>query len=319
MRSFLQHLRASVDQWLDRIWPVAPPPRLAPAPPETSANYEPLTRIILTDGVSRTLFEQYAQHRDSERGSEETGWVLLGLRQVEEAIVLATLPAGAAREAGVAHVRFNADAQALASRILRQGDRRLVILGVVHTHPGSLRHPSQGDYEGDRQWVRLLRGGDGIFGIGTADAPEEAVHALVAEQPKPHVQTLLGLRFTWYALARGDERYRLLPVQLTLGPDLAAPLHHVWEIIEEHAVRLERICQQLAKVRFAIPEAEEPTLEASVAIESGRRLGVRLTAKAARYGEVIDDDWKPLAEHDPQPDHGLFALLAEWSGKEPGG
>src|SRR4051794_8989846 len=66
----------------------------------------PLQRIILSDGVGRTLFEGYANHRQEARGSEETGWVLLGLREPREAIALATLPAGALRDAGVAHVRF---------------------------------------------------------------------------------------------------------------------------------------------------------------------------------------------------------------------
>jgi proteasome lid subunit RPN8/RPN11 len=317
VRTFLGHVRLAVDRWLDRIWPSAPPPRLPAAPPEPPKAYEPLARIILTDGVSRSLFEQYAEHRASVRGNEETGWILVGLRQPDEAIVLATLPAGAGRDAGIAHVRFNAEAQALASRILRQEDRRLVILGVVHTHPGSLRHPSQGDLEGDRQWVRVLRGGDGVFGIGTADAPADALHELVAQQPKPHVQTLLGLRFTWYGLGRGDDRYRLLPVTLALGPDLAAPLIGVWPIIEEHAARLERLCEQLAKIHFAVFPGPHPMLEVSVAIAAARRLAARVGAKEIRYGEITEAGWRSLEEYDPHPDRGLFALLARWGGTEP--
>ena len=132
-------------------------------------TYGPLERVLLTDGVGRTLFEEFAGHRSEARGEEETGWVLLGLREAREAVVLATLPAGALRDASVAHVRFNSNAQALASRIVRQTDRRLTTLGVVHTHPGSLRHPSDGDFRGDGQWVANLRGKEGVFGIGTAD------------------------------------------------------------------------------------------------------------------------------------------------------
>ena len=132
--------------------------------------YANLQRVLLTDGVGRTLFEEYAGHR-RERGEDETGWVLLGLRDAKEAVVLATLPAGALADSGSAHVRFNSEAQALASRVVRQADRRLSIVGVVHTHPGSLRHPSDGDYRGDREWVANLRGREGVFGIGTADAP----------------------------------------------------------------------------------------------------------------------------------------------------
>ncbi len=133
-----------------------PEPSSAPSG-RTPIAYAPLQRIFLTDGVGRTLFEEFADHR-RERGEEETGWVLLGLRDAQEAVVLATLPAGALADAGVAHVRFNSEAQALASRIVRQADKRLTILGVVHTHPGSLRHPSDGDLRGDSDWVANLRG-----------------------------------------------------------------------------------------------------------------------------------------------------------------
>src|SRR5580765_192548 len=103
-----------------------------------------LERIVLAEGVARTLFDDYAEHRNSERGDEEIGWILLGLRQEGVAFALASLPAGTQRDAGWAHIRFNSDAQALASRIIRQQDKRLQIIGVVHTHPGSLRAPSDG-------------------------------------------------------------------------------------------------------------------------------------------------------------------------------
>src|SRR6516165_4558041 len=93
--------------------------------PPSAPHYQPLERIRLSDGVGHTLFEEYASHRAEARGEEETGWLLMGLREASEAHVLATLPAGAERDAGVAHVRFNSNAQAVASRIVRQTDRRL--------------------------------------------------------------------------------------------------------------------------------------------------------------------------------------------------
>src|SRR5207244_12506053 len=110
----------------------------------------------------RTRCEEYAGLRQTDSGDEETGWILLGLRERDEAIALATLPAGTLSDTGVAHVRFNSLAQEIGSRIVRKQDRRLKILGVVHTHPGSLRHPSGGDYPGDSVWVRPLRGAPGI-------------------------------------------------------------------------------------------------------------------------------------------------------------
>src|SRR5262249_16996294 len=149
------------------------------------AALAPLERVRLTDGVGRTLFEQYRSHRRAARGEHETGWLILGLRDQREAVALATLPAGASCDAGVAHVRFNSVAQAVRGRIVRQDDRRLTVLGVVHTHPGSLRHPSDGDLRGDRDWVGLLRGGEGVFGIGTSDGGT-GDPALFAVQPRPN-------------------------------------------------------------------------------------------------------------------------------------
>ena len=127
---------------------------------------------------------------------------MLGRRDATEAIVLATLPAGSLSDAGVAHIRFNSTGQALASRIVRQHDKRLAILGVVHTHPGSLRHPSDGDLRGDREWVRKLRRSEGVFGIGTADgSPTKG--SMVAYQPRPHVQCMGQFAFRGIPCATG--------------------------------------------------------------------------------------------------------------------
>src|SRR5262245_61419208 len=119
---------------LQRVWRRE---RLLISDPEVSSwiapgFYRPLRRVTLADEVGRTLFEEFAAHRQGERGDEETGWLLLGLRQESEAVVLATLPAGANRDAGVAHVQFSSGAQVLGSRIVRQRDKRLVPVGVVH-------------------------------------------------------------------------------------------------------------------------------------------------------------------------------------------
>src|SRR5262249_6362116 len=142
--------------------------------------------------------------------------------------------------------------------------KRLRILGLVHTHPGSLRHPSNGDYQGDSEWVRNLRGGEGVFGIGTADGKPDA-NGLYAEQPRPHVQRLGELSLTWYGLRQGERNYRPLPVEVTLGPDLARPLHSVWETIEEHAEELERLyCQQAGLSCEAVSSEGGPALAVRV-------------------------------------------------------
>jgi proteasome lid subunit RPN8/RPN11 len=280
----------------------------ATSPPQ----YKRLVRVVLTDDVSRTLFDEYAAHRQSERGAEETGWVLLGTRDETEAVVLATLPAGAERDAGREHVRFNSAAQALASRIVRQADRRLTLLGVVHTHPGSLRHPSRGDLEGDRQWVPQLRGGEGVFGIGTTDAGEESQSEMVAVHLKPNTQCLGPMRFSWYTLAAEEKRYHRVPVELTLGPDLAKPLRPVWSEIEQHADRLDRLARQQTKVRFDITAGRtKEALAVAVGLADGGTIRVLIEGKEARYFHEANGEVSQIELPDTPPDQGIYLLLAE--------
>jgi len=276
-------------------------------PPLTS-----LRRVSLADDVSRTLFAEYAAHRKSERGSEETGWVLLGIRRGDEAVVLATLPAGAGREAGEAHVRFNSAAQAFASRVVRQGHRQLTLLGVVHTHPGSLRHPSSGDYRGDIEWVANLRGGEGVFGIGTADAAPNP-DAGISWQPAPNVQCLGELCLSWYALGKKDRNYRPLPVELTIGPDLAAPLRPVWEELETHAERLDRLARQLNGLTFNVtPGHQKSALTVTVPLpDDGRSIRVEMEGKAVRYRLITNDGPMAADLREDRVDVGVFLMLSE--------
>lgn len=291
----------------DRLTGPAGRPPEPTAPPPVSLLR--LRRVILTDAVGRTLFGEYAVHRDTERGQEETGWVLLGRREAEQAVVLATLPAGTDRDAGEAHVRFNVDAQALASRIVRQQDRRLTTLGVVHTHPGRLRHPSRGDFEGDSQWVPALRGAQGVFGIGTVAAVGEYGH------PAPNVQAWEGMRFDWYTLAAGDSTYSPLPVELTLGPDHAADLRPVWPVIEAHATRLDRLARLLPAVTFAPTENGE--LAVTLTLTDDRRVRVLAGAKTVRlYYEAGGEVFAPDLPVGVAPDQAIYLLLAELAARE---
>jgi hypothetical protein len=317
-----QAVVSTAGRWLGevgRTWlrPRGRDVRPRPQPPAQGPLYLPLDGIRLTDGVGHTLFEEYAAHRAEARGDEETGWVLLGLRESSQAVVLATLPAGAQRDASASHVRFNSLAQAVGSRIVRQADKRLTILGVVHTHPGSLRHPSDGDYAGDSQWVKHLRGGEGIFGIGTADA-HEGNGALFAGQPRPHVQTMGELRLSWYSLRAGAPAYRPLPVALTIGPDLARPLHSLWTTIEAHADRLERLARQQTGVVFAVAEDERgPALEVQVPLaEPGAAVRARVTEKEVRYYLVRDGRLTAADCGDDRVDRGIYLLLAELAAQE---
>jgi proteasome lid subunit RPN8/RPN11 len=282
------------------------------SPPAVANGFRSLHRVLLTDEVARNLFQEYAAHRESPRGHEETGWLLLGYREAEEAIVLATLPAGTQCSAGVAHVQFNTSAQALASRILRQTDRRLTLLGLVHSHPGSLRHPSDGDLAGDSQWVRQLRGEQGVFGIGTADAPQPEF-AVYAQQLKPHVQCLGELRLSWYSLRKGDRGYRSLAYGITLGPDLAWQLRSVWPALEAHADRLERLFLQQGGVRFQVVSADPgPALAVTLPLaEPENFLQVLVKENEVRYNLIRHGDFLQADPREVRVDRGVYLLLAE--------
>jgi proteasome lid subunit RPN8/RPN11 len=302
-----------------------PTPRPAPVLPPNPAvrPLRPLKRLRLTDQVSHTLFDEYAAHRASARGEEETGWALLGLREGDTALALATLPAGAGREAGQAHVRFNSSAQALGSRAVRQQDRRLTLLGVVHTHPGSLRHPSDGDYRGDSKWVAQLRGGEGVFGIGTADRPASGCPDAgptneVAWQPQPHRQCLGPLCLSWYTLGEGDRAYRPLPVEVTLGPDLAKPLRPVWGQVEEYAERLDKLARQQARVSFGVlPGRQGPALAAEVPLaDPGQAVRILLEGKEVRYYLVRDGEPVAADIGEARVDQGFYLLLAELAARD---
>ena len=218
--------------------------RKRPEPP-VAPPAEAVQRVVLMSEVQRTLFDDFSRHRATQRGDEEIGWLLLGVRAGDAIEVHATLPAGEFREAGVAHVQFNCDAQALASRIVRQNAKHLQIVGVVHTHPGILRHPSSGDFHGDREWVRRLRAQEAVFAIGTADVRRN-------ESPACNQQIEDDLTFHWFALATGDGDYRPLVVECREGSDLAKPLHPHWPTIETHAKPLENLCLQMARVSFHV-------------------------------------------------------------------
>jgi proteasome lid subunit RPN8/RPN11 len=315
MPIMLQGLVTSASQLLNdlrRSWFVPSLPQPSPGRP-AGGSYAPLQRILLTDGVGRTLFEEYAHHRTEEHGDVETGWVLLGLRESSEAVAVATLPAGLLSEASVGHIRFNSNAQAVGSRIVRQVDRRLTPLGVVHTHPGSLRHPSRGDLRGDRNWVQHLRGKEGVFAIGTADGPCEAAR-LFAHHPRPNVQCLGELRFSWYALRQGESSYRPLPVEVTLGPDLARDLHSVWTTLEAHAERIERLMQQQANVRVEV--AAGPALVLIIPL-AGNEGSLRVVIRERETLYLLERDGK-LCEtnhHEDLVDRGVYLLLAQLASK----
>ncbi len=277
-------------------------------------SYRPLERVVLADGVVRTLFDDFERHRETARGEEEFGWALLGIREESEAIALAALPAGAQRHASLTHIQFHASAQAVATRLLRQRDKRLGMLGVVHTHPGSLRHPSSGDYRGDIRFVTRLRGKEGVFAIGTADADAEG-EAGDLQQPESHRFLRGPLCFNWYVLAESDSHYRKIPITTIPDADLARPLAELWPTLETHADALERLCQQLTGVRLDVVEA---SLSLTIPLaDDSRRLRALIQGDAARY--YVEDE-RNLMAVDPEAatvEQGIYSILAELARRRP--
>jgi hypothetical protein len=186
------------------------------------------------------------------------------------------------------------------------------MIGVVHTHPGSLRHPSSGDYRGDVDWVANLRGGEGVFGIGTADAEPNA-EAGIGWRPAPNVQCLGNLSLSWYVLGVKDRNYRPLPVELTIGPDLATPLRPVWEELEVHAERLDRLAAQLNRVTFDVtPGHQKSALTMTVPlVDDGRAIRVELEGKSVRYRLLTSDGAMAADLREDRVDVGVFLMLSE--------
>jgi hypothetical protein len=187
---------------------------------------------------------------------------------------------------------------------------------VVHTHPGSLRHPSDGDFRGDAAWVGQLRGRAGVFGIGTADATPLA-GTTFAHQPRSNVQCLNERCFSWYALAEGERSYRPLAMEMTLGPDLARPLHLLWNTIELQSEPLERLARQQAGFMIEVGKNEEqPALLIRISLaERSRELRLLLQDDLVRYLIVMGDQ---ITEVDPKArplDRAVYLILAELAGR----
>ena len=188
------------------------------------------------------------------------------------------------------------------------------MLGIVHTHPGSMRHPTQSDYSGDIVWIENLRGREGIFGIGTADAQPHSPGA-IAWQPAANQQCLDELCLSWYALRTGDRNYRPLPVEITLGPDLALALRPVWCELEVHAERLDRLARTMQRVRFdVVAGKQKPALAVTVALaDPDRAIRAVMEGKEVRYLLLQNGEAQVADFRDDRIDRGLFVMLAELS------
>jgi hypothetical protein len=132
------------------------------------------------------------------------------------------------------------------------------------------------------------------------------------------VQALGELCFSWYALGEGDRRYRPLAVQLTLGPDLARPLHPVWETIELHADRLDRLARQQSGVSFQVVAGKAgPALAVNMKLaEPATGLRVVLERNEVRYFLVRQDDLIEVNPKEKLVDRAVYLVLAELAGQQ---
>lgn len=280
-------------------------------PPSPPKSYRPLERVELRRGVLLTLFDDFARHRETARGDEEIGWAILGIRHERHAEIVAALPAGAQRSASLTHIQFHSEAQAVATRMLRQRDKRLSLLGVVHTHPGSLRHPSGGDYRGDIRFITRLRGRQGVFAIGTADDHGPPEIAATDE----HRLSRGPLGFSWYTLAEADDTYQRQSVEIIAGDDLAGGLAASWPILETHAAALEALCQTLANVELGA--GGDGTISLAVPLPANRgQLRVLLAHDAPRYYVEVENAALSVDAAAANVEHGVLAILAELAGRK---
>jgi hypothetical protein len=121
------------------------------------------------------------------------------------------------------------------------------------------------------------------------------------------------LCLSWYALRDGDASYRPVPLELTLGPDLARSLHPVWPTIEAHAERLDRLARQQAGVAFEVaPGTEDLALAVTIPLaEPGDAIRVLLEGNEVRYFVRRGDQLMTVDPHEERVDQGVYLLLAE--------
>ena len=105
---------------------------------------------------------------------------------------------------------------------------------------------------------------------------------------------------------------------MTIGPDLASPLHAVWPVIEVHAERLERLCLQQKGVTFTVTGTqEEPGLALTLPLaEPHRAMQVVVTAKEVHYYIQRDGQMYAVESMDHRIDRGVYLLLAELAAQE---
>jgi hypothetical protein len=142
----------------------------------------------------------------------------------------------------------------------------------------------------------------------------------VGLQPEPHRQILGELCFSWYALAEGESKYRRLPVAMTLGPDLARPLHAVWEVIETHAAALDRLCVQQTRVTFEVVDGNEgKALVANLPLaEKGTSIRLMMEKSEVHYFVQQHGALSAVDPDEEAVDRAVYLIFAELARRKGG-
>jgi hypothetical protein len=131
------------------------------------------------------------------------------------------------------------------------------------------------------------------------------------------MQCLGELCLSWYTLQEGDHQYRPLEVALTIGPDLARPLHSIWNTIEAYGEQLDRLCRQQARTAFeVVASATGPALQLTIALAGpDEALRLVLEEKEIRYYLLRGDELLVVDHDEPRIDRGVYLLLAKLAGQ----
>lgn len=292
-----------------------------------SLNQEPPSSDVkIHSGVLKTMFEDFHAHRQTERGEEETGWLLLGRRTESGAVIEAALPPGEFRDAGTAHVNMNSTAQAVAMRILKKHHPELDVLGVAHTHPGRLNRPSQGDYQGDSLWVSKLRKREGIFAIGVWDFDHflnfSAGHPNYQQEDDPadvrgesySSHSSGRARFFWFALAEGEKWYRHLSLEETPGKDLGHEIRGHWEVIEEFAGSIDRLVRMQPALQMGLIPLEMMEVPTMVLCQplarEGEELQVILQGGEVGFFRMTSENSEEIVGPSDRLDAAFYEVMA---------
>ena len=87
----------------------------------------------------------------------------------------------------------------------------------------------------------------------------------------------------------------------------------MWEELETHAERLDRLARQLSRVKFEVAAGhEKPALTFTVPLpDDGRAVRVELEGKVVRYRLLTQDGAMAADFKEDRVDVGVFLMLSE--------